>query len=66
MTVVYGGDNLSEDSPSVFLVQLALSVEVVVELPALGVVHHQHDLVLLLKHCGAQGTRYSLSCLAFC
>ena len=50
MTVVYGGDDLAEHPPGISLPQATHLVEVVVEFPTLGVVHHQHDLVLLLEH----------------
>ena len=46
-----GGGNLSEDPPGLALLQALPLAEVVIELAARRYLHHQHHLLLVLKHC---------------
>ena len=51
MTIVDGGCNLSKDSSRVGFAERLPVADVVVQLPAGGDLHHQHHLLLVLKHC---------------
>ena len=51
MTIVDGGCNLSKDSSRVGFAERLPVTDVVVQLPAGGDLHHQHHLLLVLKHC---------------
>ena len=51
MAVEAGGGDLSEDSPRLVLAEHLPLAEVVIELPAGRVLHHQHHLLTVLKHC---------------
>ena len=51
MTMVYGGDDLSEEFPGLFLLEYLPGVDVVVDLTAARVLHDDDDLLLVLKHC---------------
>ena len=50
VAVVYGGDYLSEEVSRLPLAQAPALADVVVQLALAGVLHHDHDLVLVLKH----------------
>lgn len=50
VTVVHGGDYLSEEAPRLPLVQAPTLANVVIQLALAGILHHNHDLVLVLKH----------------
>lgn len=52
VTVVDGGDDLSEEAPGLALAQAPPLADVVVQLALAGVLHHDHDLVLVLEHWG--------------
>ena len=51
MTIVDGGCNLSKDSSRIGFAKRLPVADVVVQLPAGGDLHHQHHLLLVLKHC---------------
>lgn len=48
---MHGGDYLSKEVPGLPLAQASALADVVVELALAGILHHNHDLVLVLKHC---------------
>lgn len=50
MTVVHGRDYLPEEVSRLSLAQAPALTDVVVQLALTGVLHHDHDLVLVLKH----------------
>lgn len=58
MAVVHGGDYLSKEMPSLPLAQATAFTDVVVQLTLAGILHHDHNLILVLKHC--QKTREKL------
>lgn len=51
VAVVHGGDYLSKEVSGLPLAQASALADVVVELALAGILHHNHDLVLVLKHC---------------
>lgn len=51
VAVMYGGDYLSKEMPSLPLAQATAFTDVVVQLALAGILHHDHNLVLVLKHC---------------
>lgn len=50
VTVVDGGNDLSEEASGLALAQASALADVVVKLALAGVLHHNHNLVLVLKH----------------
>lgn len=48
---MHGGDYLSKEVPGLPLAQASALADVVVELALAGILHHNHNLVLILKHC---------------
>lgn len=48
---MHGGDYLSKEMPSLPLAQATTFTDVVVQLTLAGILHHNHNLVLVLKHC---------------
>ena len=50
MAVIDGGSDLTEDPASLQFRQNFAFAEIVVELSAGGVLHHQHHLLLVFKH----------------
>lgn len=50
VTVVHGGDYLSEEASRLPLAQAPTLANVVIQLALAGILHHNHDLVLVLKH----------------
>ena len=46
VTIVHGGDDLPEEVSGLPL------ADVVVQLPFAGVLHDDHNLIFVLKHCG--------------
>lgn len=50
VTVVHGGDYLSEEVSRLPLAQAPTLANVVIQLALAGILHHNHDLVLVLKH----------------
>lgn len=52
MTVMHGGNYLSEETSCLPLAQASALTDVVIQLALAGVLHHNHDLVLVLKHWG--------------
>ena len=56
MTVVHGRHDLSEEVSCLSLAQSPPFVDVIVQLALTGVLHHDHDLILVLKHCGEEET----------
>lgn len=50
VAVVHGGDYLSEEVSRLPLAQAAALADVVIQLALAGILHHNHDLVLVLKH----------------
>ena len=61
MTIVDGGCNLSKDSSRVGFAERLPVADVVVQLPAGGDLHHQHHLLLVLKHCKMRAVNIILS-----
>lgn len=51
VAVMHGGDYLSKEVAGLPLAQAPALADVVVELALAGILHHNHDLVLVLKHC---------------
>lgn len=50
MAVMHGGDYLSEEMPSLPLAQASAFTDVVIELTLASILHHDHNLILVLKH----------------
>lgn len=50
VTVMDGGNDLSEEASGLALTQASALADVVVQLALAGVLHHDHDLVLVLEH----------------
>lgn len=50
VTVVHSRDYLSEEVSRLPLAQAPPLTDIVVQLALAGVLHHNHDLVLVLKH----------------
>lgn len=50
VTVVDGGNDLSEKASGLALTQASTLADVVVQLALAGVLHHDHNLVLVLEH----------------
>lgn len=50
MAVMHGGNYLSEEMSCLPLAQASALTDVVIQLALAGVLHHNHDLVLVLKH----------------
>lgn len=50
VTVMDGGNDLSEEASGLALTQASAFADVVVQLALAGVLHHDHDLVLVLEH----------------
>lgn len=51
VAVMHGGDYLSKEMPSLPLAQATAFTDVVVQLTLASILHHDHNLVLVLKHC---------------
>lgn len=51
VAVMHSGDYLSKEVAGLPLAQASALADVVVQLALAGVLHHDHDLVLVLKHC---------------
>lgn len=56
---MHGGDYLSKEVAGLPLAQASALTDVVVQLALAGVLHHDHDLVLVLKHCEKTRDRWS-------
>lgn len=50
VTVMDGGNDLSEEASGLALTQASALADVVVQLALAGILHHDHDLVLVLEH----------------
>lgn len=50
MAVVHGGDYLSEEVSSLSLAKAPALTDVVVQFAFAGILHHDHNLVLVLEH----------------
>lgn len=50
VAVVHGGDYLSEEVSRLSLTQAPALADVVIQLALAGILHHDHNLVLVLKH----------------
>ena len=50
MAVVHGGDYLSEEVSRLSLTQAPPLTDVVIQFTLAGILHHDHNLVLVLKH----------------
>ena len=61
MTIVDGSGDLSEDSASIRFSKSLPVADVVVELAPGGDLHHQHHLLLVLKHCKMRAVNIILS-----
>lgn len=52
VTIVHGGDDLPEEVSGLPLAEAPPLADVVVQLPFAGVLHDDHNLIFVLKHCG--------------
>lgn len=52
MAVVHSWHNLPEEVAGLPLRDVFLVADVVVQVPSAGVLHHYHNFVLVLEHCG--------------
>lgn len=59
VAVMHGGDYLSKEVAGLPLAQASALADVVVQLALAGVLHHDHDLVLVLEHCENTRDRWS-------
>lgn len=50
VAVMYSRDDLSEEVSGLALRDVLLVPDVVVQISFTGVLHHDHDLILILKH----------------
>lgn len=50
VAVMHGRDYLSEEMSSLPLAQASALTDVVIQLALAGILHHDHNLVLVLKH----------------
>lgn len=50
MAVMHSGDYLSEEMASLPLAQASAFTDVVIQLTLASILHHDHNLILVLKH----------------
>lgn len=51
VTIVHGGDDLPEEVPGLPLAEAPPLADVIVQLPFARVLHDDHNLIFVLKHC---------------
>lgn len=66
VAVVHGGGDLSEDVSGLCLHQSPPLIDVVIQLPSAGVLHHYHYLITTLKHYTGRAQRKVTLCVYVC
>ena len=61
VTIVHGGDDLPEEVSGLPLAEAPPLADVVVQLPFTGVLHDDHNLIFVLKHCGGNNDTQTAS-----
>lgn len=54
MTIVHGGDDLPEEVSGLPLAETSPLADVIVQLPFACILHDDHNLIFVLKHCGGR------------
>lgn len=64
MTIVHGGDDLPEEVPGLPLAEAPPLADVIVQLPFARVLHDDHNLIFVLKHCRGGNSNTQTPCLS--
>lgn len=64
VTIVHGGDDLPEEVPGLPLAEAPPLADVIVQLPFARVLHDDHNLIFVLKHCRGGNSNTQTPCLS--